>query len=547
MPDRPISRRRAAVLGAVLLTALATQPGHAWYTEGHRRIAAAAVERLTADLPGWFVDAAASVGQGAVDPDVWKHDATPELRSSESPEHYLDYELLDGAPLPETREHYLALLRKRDRSPARVGTLPYAIVENAQRLALAFAESRRWPDDETIHRKAVVWAGRLAHYAGDLEQPLHTTIHHDGRANPDGSSPHTGIHGQMDGLVQELPVDPGPALAGWQPRPLEGGLLAGVMARFHDSHGLVDRVYELQPELARLAESGRSTPELEALAVDRFRAAVDLVAALFLRAWEDSAQLELPFWLERQTPWPLEASDRDPRSVALADRTTRAMGGRDRSQRTRLLHFVFEVARGEEVLARYEHWWDRWTGAYRVRGEDREGRRFDVLFDLDAPGGRAWVDGAEVPEEELDTWLERARGRFINDTYWLLMPWKWLDDGVHLEWIGEQQAAGRRWLVTELTFESGVGLTSNDRYRAFVAPETGLMERWEYVLQTDEGEPGTGPPTAWSWEQWEPTQAGILLARLRRQLPEGDLVIRFPVAEARTDVSAPELESLFAP
>ncbi len=62
--------------------------------------------------------------------------------------------------------------------------------------------------------KCLVYAGRLAHYAADLEQPLHTTVDYDGRTqaakdakNKTFKSPHTGIHTKVDALPTKMPYD----------------------------------------------------------------------------------------------------------------------------------------------------------------------------------------------------------------------------------------------------------------------------------------------------------------------------------------------------
>jgi DNA-binding beta-propeller fold protein YncE len=111
-----------------------------------------------------------------------------------------------------------------------------------------------------------------------------------------------------------------------------------------------------------------------------------------------------------------------------------------------------------------------------------------------------------------------AYGRFINDTYWLLMPWKWLDDGVNLTYEGERQVDGRTYDVVLLTFDTGVGLTSGDRYWGFVSRETGLMDRWEYVLQKEDGSPGDGAPTAWTWGGWRDAGGGVRLATRKERI-----------------------------
>jgi len=135
-------------------------------------------------------------------------------------------------------------------------------------------------------------AGFVAHYAQDLCQPLHTTVHYDGRARRDGSSPRTGIHRQVDGLLQSVSLE---ALDIADRQPLKP-LFPAVVEAFGDSHSQVDRVYELADELADLDESGRVESELLNFAQGRYRRAVCFTADLIHTAWQLSSSVDLPEW-----------------------------------------------------------------------------------------------------------------------------------------------------------------------------------------------------------------------------------------------------------
>lgn len=246
------------------------------------------------------------------------------------------------------------------------------------------------------------------------------------------------------------------------------------------------------------------------------------------------------------------ADPTDPTEIA--HRMMDAMGGREAFESVRLLRFDFEVERDGERLALYRHWWDRQTGDYRIEGTERDGSPFRVLFDLTTgptPSGVAWRGGERLEGDEASELLERAYQRHVNDGYWLLMPWKWLDPGVRLTYEGERTLAhdgdgGQTFDVVALEFADDVGLTPNDRYWGYVSQRTGLMERWEYLLQDEDGTSGEGEPTAWSWQDWQETDAGILLSTVKRRLGEGPQVtIAFPIAEARAEVGAEELSAIF--
>jgi hypothetical protein len=198
---------------------------------------------------------------------------------------------------------------------------------------------------------------------------------------------------------------------------------------------------------------------------------------------------------------------------ALAARVEAALGGREAWDETRFLSFGFAERR--------MHWWDRYTGRHRVEGTDREDRKYVVLHDVDDRGaatgsGRAWLDGEEQEGDVLAGLLENAYGAWINDTYWLLAPYKLHDPGVTLSHDGTETVDGVTYEKLKLTFE-GVGLTPGDTYWMYVHPETDLVDRWAYVLEgqrTGDEEPS---PTVWEWRGWQEMGSGILLAPSRIQ------------------------------
>lgn len=278
---------RVAALAVALIAPAA--PGHAWLAPGHRQIAIDAAASLPAGLPSFFRAGAATLAHGAVEPDVRRNRATPALADREAPRHYIDLELLRGAALPETRDAYDRLLTRLRVAPRQVGELPYAIVEGAEQLALAFAEHRRWPSDEAIRASCLLAAGRLSHYLADLTQPLHTTIHHDGRVRGRSESPRTGIHSRVDGLL-----DTRAELGRVEPLAVHD-LWATVRRELEASHARVEEVYRLESGLG--ARGSRPTDAVATWAAERRRAAVALTSGVWVWSWERSAAIEVPDWL----------------------------------------------------------------------------------------------------------------------------------------------------------------------------------------------------------------------------------------------------------
>ena len=194
----------------------------------------------------------------------------------------------------------------------------------------------------------------------------------------------------------------------------------------------------------------------------------------------------------------------DPKVIA--QKTLDAMGGAQAWQGTRFIRFEFFGFR--------LHHWDRYTGRHRLEGKTRDGDAYVVLLNLNSREGKAWLNGEAVSGEALDPWLERAWSAWINDTYWLLMPYKLMDPGVHLTHEGEDTFDGQTYDKLKLTFEQ-VGLTPGDTYWAWINRDTGLMDQWAYVLQ--DWEAGRAP-TVWKWSDWQ--RHGNIMLSSKRFDPE---------------------------
>jgi len=238
-----MAKRTQTVLLSGVAMAILASAAVAWHAGGHRRATALAANALPDALPDFFRNGTDLLTHCACDPDTFRRPfAQDELHEAAAPEHYFDLEPLNGGDIPRKRHDFLAWCFANDIPPAAVGLAPYAITEWTQRLTVAFAEHRRWPNDPNIQTKCLVYAGLLAHYAQDLCQPLHTTIHYNGRADADGRSPKTGIHQKVDALPGKLPASAIPTIGPGGLGPFDD-LFAGIVAQLHASHALVDRGY----------------------------------------------------------------------------------------------------------------------------------------------------------------------------------------------------------------------------------------------------------------------------------------------------------------
>ncbi|MCG3180022.1 MAG: hypothetical protein BIFFINMI_02376 [Phycisphaerae bacterium] len=296
--------RLITLAAAVLLMPVAPTAAWAWHEGGHMQVARLAARRAAGQTPPFFSVAAESIARASLSPDVfaWKPTPpvplnTPQLRDQERPEHYCDLELLAGVEPPPLRSAFVALCAEKKLPPSAVGLLPYSIAEAAQRLMYAFAEYRVRPDDPDVRAMCVLYAGILAHYAADATQPLHTTVNYDGRVGADGASPHSGIHNRVDDLFGKLDAADVARVAAVHGATVVGPdrLFARVLGEIVRSHALVDRVYELDAAIPPLHQP-LPPGEVTEFTAERLEAATAFLADLFASAWQDSADVELPFW-----------------------------------------------------------------------------------------------------------------------------------------------------------------------------------------------------------------------------------------------------------
>jgi hypothetical protein len=291
--------QRVYLPALIAVTALAAlSPAQAWWTNGHSIIAEAAVRSLPDDVPAAFRSGAGLVAHCAQDPDVTKSPATPINKDREEPDHYIDWELLQGKPLPANRYDFVKQCLDQHQDPRHVGLLPYSTAEWTERLAVAFAEQRKWPDNPYIPTKCQVYAGILAHYTGDLCQPLHVTLSFDGRALPDGSSPKSGIHAAVDSLIEKLELKPTDLAKGQKIEPVDA-LRPAILKEIGESRSHIDQTYALEASLPPRNGAWTPTPAVKEFGTERAREATRFTAAMILTAWRKSAHITIPNFIER--------------------------------------------------------------------------------------------------------------------------------------------------------------------------------------------------------------------------------------------------------
>lgn len=187
----------------------------------------------------------------------------------------------------------------------------------------------------------------------------------------------------------------------------------------------------------------------------------------------------------------------DPAAIELADSIVLAMGGRKNWDNTRYISWNF--------FGRRNLVWDK--QGQRVRIESLPDSTI-YLVNLKDLTGRVKIKGQELTvPDSLKKMLNRAKSIWINDAYWLAMPFKLKDTGVTLKYLGEDTLAGnQRYNVLQLHFEN-VGDTPQNKYKLYVDIKEKLIRYWSYYAQADQDSPSFTRP----WDNYQQYD-GILLS-----------------------------------
>ena len=290
--------RFVPLLLIVLLLANSAWP---WGNEGHMMINRVAAEKLPADVPAFFRNAAEQLAYLGPEPDRWREKTELALKPSQEPDHFIDLELVEGMTLPPDRYSYYRMLEtaRQEHSPQaanlwpeKVGLQPYIAMEVFERLIVAFREYRQAIRDhrstEFSERNAIFYAGWLGHYVADAANPLHTTVNYNGwtTANPNGNTTANTIHWKMEGQFvaanqkQLRFADLVPA----QPRELKNPF-QDYLSYLWKSHSYVEQVYQLEKSGGF---EGAGTADSRQFIEQRMAFGATMLRDLWYTAWVNS-------------------------------------------------------------------------------------------------------------------------------------------------------------------------------------------------------------------------------------------------------------------
>ncbi|GAB3302842.1 hypothetical protein [Hymenobacter tenuis] len=172
-----------------------------------------------------------------------------------------------------------------------------------------------------------------------------------------------------------------------------------------------------------------------------------------------------------------DAAGSDAKAIALADTVMQQMGGYPAWQQTRLL--------GWDFLDGSYQLWDKQTGDFRWQKDSTV-----AIYNLTSKQGKAYRNGRDISATpDGEKLLSNMYPIWVNNSWWLLMPFKLKDSGVTLTYKGPGKFMdGTPAEVLNMTFKN-VGVTPENKYEVLVNPQTKLVEEWAFFAKATDAQP----------------------------------------------------------
>jgi len=172
----------------------------------------------------------------------------------------------------------------------------------------------------------------------------------------------------------------------------------------------------------------------------------------------------------------------DTKSIALAEKVMAANGGQAAWDATRYIQWNFFGSR--------KHIWDKKTNNLIIEGIKDE---YLIKMNLDNDAGSVRYNGIQHTEaDSLSKYIKKGKQMWNNDAYWLLMPYKLRDPGVHLKYLGLDSIEDRTDIhKIEMTYtivQWEFFPKASDKKSRFVTPWTEYKKYGNIMLAGSRGE-----------------------------------------------------------
>jgi hypothetical protein len=184
--------------------------------------------------------------------------------------------------------------------------------------------------------------------------------------------------------------------------------------------------------------------------------------------------------------------------AAMVQQIETAMGGVENYNNIKFITWDF---------AKRKLYWNKWTGDVRIESPKDT---LVILVNVNTVKGKVFKNNELLNENAAKKWLNKGKNWWINDSYWLVMPWKLQDPGVTLKYVKtEALENGNTADVLQLTF-TDVGVTPENKYHIFVDQTDNLIKQWAFFTNFNDDTPRFTMP----WDNYQ--NAGNILLSFNR-------------------------------
>ena len=178
----------------------------------------------------------------------------------------------------------------------------------------------------------------------------------------------------------------------------------------------------------------------------------------------------------------------DEKAAQLVFEMMEAMGGVEKWENLKYVSWTFFGAR--HLV------WDKLNS--RVRIESPKDSTV-YLVNLEELSGKYSYNGVEnLNKVELSEKLKKGKSIWINDMYWLFMPFKLYDQGVFVKYLkSDTTLVGDMADILELSFDN-VGNTPENKYQIYIDQKDHLIKQWNFFADANQAEASA----IWPWDNY---------------------------------------------
>lgn len=172
-------------------------------------------------------------------------------------------------------------------------------------------------------------------------------------------------------------------------------------------------------------------------------------------------------------------AESDQKAMKIAESVVTASGGAQNYIDTEYLSWNFFGSR--------KHIWHKPSGDVYIEALKAP---IKIKMNINTKKGDVWIDDKkQMTQDSLDKYLQKGYEWWVNDSYWIVFPFKLQDSGVTLKYVGQDTTQmGQDAEVLSLTFDN-VGVTPNNKYLVYVDQKTNLVSQWDFYAEASDEAP----------------------------------------------------------